>query len=228
MYYDTIILRFFNNELINKEKNYYFNEESAYRKHFREYVEFYWRIRITTKKTHETQGSFISFGELKKYFNDIFPILTSHLKFDNPNINGDTIVFVKFSGRGKNLGHNLTDLRDFIYSIKCTGFDIKYGIFLNELDSYIRNIHKSSRKNDIACHNENGYAMYGYLKNNEWECYKHITSVIILRDTNIDIRKEMVTAFYFEYTNNIPTISFMETEFISLQRKFKLTQIFSE
>jgi hypothetical protein len=237
MYYDTIILRFFDDESVKKENNYYFKEETSYREQYKKYIDFYWRIRLSTKKSHETRNTFITILELKQYFNKIFPLVTSYIKFDNPNINDNTIVYVKISGRGKNLNYNLTELGRFINSKKCTAFDVKYGIFLNELESFKRKIHKISRKIDIACHNETGYAIYCYIKNDNWGCYKKATSVLILKDIilknsknsyeNIFI-KEIVTAFYFEYINNSLTEEYIEPEYLPLLRKFKLTQILTD
>jgi len=226
MYYNTIILIFFNNELINKENSYYFKEEIAYIKSHKNDINFYWRIRITTNKTHETRGTYMQFGLLKNYLNGIFPILKTHLKFDDPNVNDDTVVYIKFSGRGKNLTHNLSELKHFINTNDCTEFDIKYGIFLSDFIPYEKKINKFSRKSDIATHNENGCVMYGYLKEKEWVCYKNASSVLIIKDN--DKKSTIMTAFYLEYVSNIPTISFIENEFIPLVRKFKLAQILSE
>jgi hypothetical protein len=127
---------------------------------------------------------------------------------------------------------NLSVLGHFINSNNCTAFDIKYGIILNELESYKRQIHTFSRKNDIACHNEQEYAMYDYIKNENWVCYRKATSVLKLRSTILKHSKnsvtEVVTAFYFEYINNSLSKEFIEPEYIQLVRKLKLAQIFSE
>jgi hypothetical protein len=92
MYYDTIILRFFDDKFVKKENNYYLKEEGSYKSHYQKYISSYWRVRISTKKTHETRGTFISIGELKNNFNKIFPIATPYIKFDNPIINDNSIV----------------------------------------------------------------------------------------------------------------------------------------
>lgn len=234
MYYDTIILRFFDDEFVKKENNYYFKEEGSYKKHYEKYINYYWRIRISTKNSHETRGTFIIFRELKNIFK-MFPLAIPYLKFDNPEIDDDTNVFVKISGRGKNLIDNLTELKYFINSDKCTAFDVKYGIITNEIELYQRKIYKSSRKNDIVSHNETGYAMHGYIKNNEWVCYKNTTSVLKLREIitknkngENEVIKKIVTAFHFEYTNNLLSEEFIEPEYLPLIRKLKLAQIFSD
>jgi hypothetical protein len=227
MYYNSIILKLVENGIIDDNNHPYFKEEIPHNGGggIKGDVN-YWRMSISIVKTQETRGMGMTFGGLKKYFNNYFPVISEYLKFDDPKITDNTTLYVKFSGRGKNLTDILIKLSEFILSPSplFNSFDIKYGIMDNLDKYYLKKIFKGSREKDILCHNESGDSIFRFLKKDgEWTLVGKSTVIQKFEEKE----GKILTMVYLAYSNGIVTTDFVDDKYVYLIRKIKLDQLFS-
>jgi hypothetical protein len=224
---------FFNGLMVqNNIKEGFFSEETKFRSVVEKHLESYWRIRISII-SHETRGMSTTLKELKENFDINLPLISPYLKFDDPNINDDVVVYLKFSGRGKNLKKNLDDLVLFIKSDYFTDTDIKYGIINNTDEFRIHVAYKPTKKYDIILHNENEYSAIHYKNNPNWSIYKTITTVQKFVEGKKQyihkyVKFDLITLYYLEHINGKLSDEIYQEGYKSELRKLKLDQLFSD